>query len=231
MRLSRHSSVTSRSSISSARTASTADWDIQAEDSARQTITTFQQFIEQHRDEIAALQIFYSRPRAARLRYEDVKQLNKAIARPPLALTTDKLWQAYEMLDRPRVKGGKSTKRMLTDIVSLIRYTIERDHNEQAMLEPYSEVVAQRFAIWLKEQERLRGQPFTAEQLQWLTMIRDTIASSVTIGPTILTKPIHPAWWPRQSPSTIRARTAHNPTRLEREVSCMSEKRNCQRDG
>ena len=62
----------------------TADWDIQAEDSARQTITTFQQFIEQHRDEIAALQIFYSRPRAARLRYEDVKQLNEAIARPPL---------------------------------------------------------------------------------------------------------------------------------------------------
>ena len=61
------------------------------------------------------------------------------------------------MLDRPRVKGGKSTKRMLTDIVSLIRYTIERDHNEQAMLEPYSEVVAQRFAIWAKEQERLRG--------------------------------------------------------------------------
>ena len=49
------------------------------------------------------------------------------------------------------------------------------------MLEPYSEVVAQRFAIWLKEQERLRGKPFTAEQLQWLTMIRDTIASSVTI--------------------------------------------------
>ncbi len=158
-----------------------ADWDIQAEDKARQTITSFRQFIEQHRDEIAALQIFYSRPRNARLRYEDVKQLNEAIASPPLALTTDKLWQAYEMLDRPRVKSGKSTKRMLTDIVSLIRYTIERDNNEDAMLEPYSEVVANRFTAWLAEQERLRGNPFTAEQLQWLTMVRDTIASSVTI--------------------------------------------------
>lgn len=158
-----------------------ADWDIQAEDKARQTITSFRQFIEQHRDEIAALQIFYSRPRNARLRYEDVKQLNEAIASPPLALTTDKLWQAYEMLDRPRVKSGKSTKRMLTDIVSLIRYTLERDNNEDAMLEPYSEVVAQRFTVWLEEQERLRGKPFTPEQVQWLTMVRDTIASSVTI--------------------------------------------------
>jgi len=158
-----------------------ADWDMQAEDKARQTITTFRQFIEQHRDEIAALQIFYSRPRNVRLRYEDVKQLNEAIASPPLALTTDKLWQAYEMLDRPRVKSGKSTKRMLTDIVSLIRYTLERDDNEDAMLEPYSEVVTRRFTVWLEEQERLRGKPFTAEQVQWLTMIRDTIASSVTI--------------------------------------------------
>ena len=61
------------------------------------------------------------------------------------------------MLDRPRVKGGKSTKRMLTDIVSLIRYIIERDHNEQAMLEPYSEVVAQRFAIWLKDRASTRS--------------------------------------------------------------------------
>jgi len=159
----------------------TSDWDIQAEDKARQAISSFRQFIEQHRDEIAALQIFYNRPRNVRLRYEDVKQLNEAIASPPLALTTDKLWLAYEMLDRPRVKSGKSTKRMLTDIVSLIRYTIERDNNEAAVLEPYSEVVTRRFSVWLKEQERLRGKPFTPEQREWLTMVRDTIASSVTI--------------------------------------------------
>ena len=94
------------------------------------------------------------------------------------------------------------------------------------MLEPYSEVVAQRFAIWLKEQERLRGKPFTAEQLQWLTMIRDTIASSVTIETDDFDQsPFIQRGGLGKARQRIRARTAHNPTRLEREVSCMSEEK------
>jgi len=36
--------------------------------------------MEQNRDEITALQVFYNRPRHAPLRYEDIKQLAEAIA-------------------------------------------------------------------------------------------------------------------------------------------------------
>src|SRR6266566_165700 len=161
-----------------------ADWDIQAEERARHIVTSFRQFIEQHHDEITALAIFYSRPRHAALHLEDIKKLAEAIAVPPLGLSTDKLWQAYETLDRDRVRrGGKNIKRMLTDLVSLVRYTIERDRNANALLEPYSDLVAQRFAAWLEEQERVRGKPFTAEQRQWLAMIRDHVAASLTIEP------------------------------------------------
>ena len=161
-----------------------ADWDIQAEERARHIVTSFRQFIEQHHDEITALAIFYSRPRHAALHLEDIKKLAEAIAVPPLGLSTDKLWQAYETLDRDRVRrGGKNIKRMLTDLVSLVRYTIERDRDAGALLEPYSDVVAQRFAAWLEEQERVRGKPFTAEQRQWLAMIRDHISASLTIEP------------------------------------------------
>jgi len=160
-----------------------ADWDIQAEERARHIVTSFRQFIEQHNDEITALAIFYSRPRHAALHLEDIKNLAEAIAVPPLGLSTDKLWQAYETLDRVR-RGGKNIKRMLTDLVSLVRYTIERDRNADALLEPYSDVVvAQRFAAWLAEQERVRGKPFTPEQRQWLAMIRDHVAVSLTIEP------------------------------------------------
>jgi type I restriction enzyme, R subunit len=158
-------------------------WDIQAEEKARQTVASFRLFIEQHRDEITALEIFYQRPYHARLRLKDVKELAEAIKSPPLGLSTDALWQAYETLEKTRVRKGKNTKRMLTDIVSLIRYTIERDTDTEAVLEPYSEIVAHKFAAWLEEQERLRGKPFTHEQRQWLEMIRDTIATSMTIEP------------------------------------------------
>ena len=70
---------------------------------------------------------------------------------------------------------------MLTDLVSLVRYTMEYDRDDKAILEPYSETVRRRFATWLTEQEQARGKPFTPEQRQWLEFMRDTIASSLTI--------------------------------------------------
>jgi type I restriction enzyme R subunit len=160
----------------------TSAWDVQAKERARQLVTSFRQFMEQHRDEITALQVFYSRPRHAPLRYEDIKELAEAIAAPPLGLSTNKLWQAYETLDPARVhESKKNTRRLLTDLVSLVRYTLEYDKNDTVVLEPYEETVRRRFAAWLEEQERTRGKPFTREQKQWLELMRDTVASSLTI--------------------------------------------------
>jgi type I restriction enzyme R subunit len=158
-----------------------SDWNAQAEEQARQTITSFCQYMEQHRDEITALQILYNRPRRAQLHLEDIQQLAEAIAAPPLGLSTDTLWQAYETLEHTRVRGKSGAKRLLTDLVSLIRYTIEHDRDNSAILEPYSETVQRRFSTWLLEQQQRRGKPFTTEQQQWLELFRDTIAASLTI--------------------------------------------------
>jgi type I restriction enzyme R subunit len=157
-----------------------AGWDAQAEERARATVASFRQYMETHRDEIAALQLLYSRPRRAPLRFEDIRALADAIAAPPLSLTTDRLWQAYETLDRSRVRGT-SGKRVLTDLVSLVRYALERDRDTSAVLEPYAEEVRARFAVWLAEQERRRRTPFTDEQRAWLEMMRDQVASSLSI--------------------------------------------------
>ncbi len=160
----------------------TAAWDIQAEDKARQLVTSFRHFIEQHHDEITALQVLYNRPHHAPLQLKDIKQLAEAIKAPPLGLSTDKLWQAYETLDRARVRSDRhNAQHILTDLVSLVRYTIAQDTDEDAVLEPYSQTVQRRFAAWLEEQERLRGQPFSAEQRQWLEFIRDNVSTSLTI--------------------------------------------------
>ena len=156
-----------------------AGWDIQAREAARQAVTDFRQFIETHKDEITALQIFYSQPRSKPLTEDDLKQLSDAISAPPLGLTTDKLWQAYETLRPNNVR--KSTRRRLTDLVSLLRYTMVYETDDAATLEPYSETISRRFAAWLDEQEQRRGTPFNEEQRSWLEHMRDMIASSLTI--------------------------------------------------
>jgi len=157
-----------------------AGWDAQAADRARQMVTTFRDYIERHRDEITALQVLYSRPRHARLTFRDIKRLAEAIQLPPLGLSTDALWQAYAQLDRDRVRGAKGT-RMLTDLVALVRYTLERDTDREAVLEPYAATVERRFEAWLAEQEQRQGHPFTAEQRQWLRMIGDHVAAALSI--------------------------------------------------
>src|SRR5690348_1908028 len=116
---------------------------MQAREVARQAVTSFRQFLETHKDEITALQIFYSQPRHKPLTEGDLKQLSEAIAAPPLGLTTDKLWQAYETLRPDRVR--KSARRRLTDLVSLLRYTMVYETDEDATLEPYRETVERRF--------------------------------------------------------------------------------------
>ncbi len=149
---------------------------------AEKLVTSFRQYIEDHHAEIAALELLYRSPRHAALSLKDLKALAAAIQRPPLGLSSDALWQAYAQLDGSRVRGA-SARHLLTDLVSLVRYTLERDRQPTAVLEPYAEAVQRRFTAWLAEQERLRGPPFSAEQRRWLELIRDHVTASLTIEP------------------------------------------------
>lgn len=155
-------------------------WDEQAEEQARQVATDFRQFIEQHRDEITALSILYNRPRNAPLTLRDLRQLAQAIQAPPLGLTVNTLWLAYERLDGAHVQKV-GTKRLLTDLVTLVRYALERERDQEARLESFAVTIRERFAAWLEEQEQRRGAPFTPEQRQWLEWIREQVETSLTI--------------------------------------------------
>ena len=143
---------------------------------ARQTAASFRHYLEEHRDEITALQVLYSRPYAERLRLEDIRALAETIALPPRNWTPATLWRAYETLARSRVHG--SGTRVLTDVVSLVRYAI----GAEAELAPYREQVNARFAAWLAQQE-VNGRAFTPEQRTWLEQMRDHIATSLRIEP------------------------------------------------
>jgi type I restriction enzyme R subunit len=145
-----------------------------ATDRARETVESFERFIDENKDEITALQILYSRPRSRRLTFAEIKELASEIARPPRKWTPDRLWQAYEALDRSRVRG--SERRVLTDLVTLVRFALHED----AELVPFPERVAERYHAWLLQQQNA-GRDFTPEQLAWLERIRDTIAASLGV--------------------------------------------------
>jgi type I restriction enzyme, R subunit len=142
---------------------------------ARTTVESFERFIEEHKDEITALQILYSRPYAQRLTFKEVKELASAIGRPPYQWTPEQLWAAYEALDRSKVHG--SGQRILTDIVSLVRFALNQDDE----LVPYPDRVRQRYEAWLLQQENA-GHTFSGEQVLWLERIRDHLAASLGIS-------------------------------------------------
>jgi type I restriction enzyme R subunit len=141
---------------------------------AAELVGSFRQYIEEHKDDIRALQVLYSRPYGERLTFAEIKDLATTIQRPPQQWTPERLWQAYEMLDRSKVRG--SGDRMLTDIVSLVRYALEQDDE----LVPFRDQVDERFAAWLLAQEQ-QGVGFTDEQRQWLTWMKENIAAEMGI--------------------------------------------------
>ena len=137
-------------------------------------VQSFQQFIEENRDEITALQVLYERPYRQRLSYADIKALADALQAPPRSWTTNRLWQAYRQLDQSKVRG--SGQRALADIVSLVRFAV----GEADELAPFAAQVDERFQGWLAMQETA-SRAFTDEQRRWLEAIRDHIAGSVSI--------------------------------------------------
>jgi type I restriction enzyme R subunit len=151
-----------------------AAYSADAADKARSTTQSFEQFLRDHKDEITALQILYSRPYQQRLTLKEIKALADTIHRPPYQWTPENLWRAYEALDKSKVRG--SGGKVLADIVSLVRFALHQENE----LKPYREKVHQRFTDWMTKQQS-NGRRFNSEQRQWLEAIRDHIAESLTI--------------------------------------------------
>jgi type I restriction enzyme R subunit len=146
-------------------------------DRAKGMVESFEQFIKDHKDEITALQVLYSRPYKHRLTFEAVKELAEAIEKPPYLWNESQLWNAYAALEKSKVKGA-SGRRILTDLVSLVRFAIHQDNE----LIPFPERVNANFKTWLAGDQPY-GKKFSDEQMRWLDMIRDHIAANLGIEP------------------------------------------------
>jgi len=166
-----------------------ADFSEAARDRAKGTVESFEKFIAEHKDEITALQILYQQPQRLRglqvetLTFEALKALADTLQAPPHLWTEGQLWQAYAALDKSKVKG-ENRRRILTDLVSLVRFAMHQDNE----LVPFPERVNANFKAWLAQSRHCDegsnpGIPFTPEQIHWLEMIRDHIAANLGIVP------------------------------------------------
>jgi type I restriction enzyme R subunit len=147
-----------------------------------QLATSFRDYIEQHKAEITALQILYSRPYRQRLTEKMLKELERKLRDNHAAWTEDRLWDAFAAARPGKVKGRSQAGRF-ADLVALVRFALE----QQPVLAPFADSVSERFNEWLMDRAKANReaglQPFTPEQLAWLNLIRDHIATSLSIEP------------------------------------------------
>jgi len=137
---------------------------------AQNTIADFKAWIEAHKDEITALQIFYDQPyRRRELTYTMIRDLYEKIKIEAPLLAPIHVWRAYEQIEQ----ANGSAKNELIALVSLIRKVSGIDQS----LVPYDKTVDRNFQDWVF---RKQAGPvkFTAEQMEWLRMIKDYVANS-----------------------------------------------------
>ncbi|HSW56492.1 MAG TPA: type I restriction-modification enzyme R subunit C-terminal domain-containing protein [Ignavibacteriaceae bacterium] len=151
-------------------------FDTQAKENSEDIINNFRKFIDENKDEIIALKILYSQPeRRKELTYKMIKELRDALTNPPYNLSLEQIWNAYQRVKSNLVRA-RTPQRMLTDIISLIRFELELDNT----LEPYSEIINRNFKDWVFKKNAGHVQ-FTEEQMEWLRMVKEHIVSSVRI--------------------------------------------------
>lgn len=145
------------------------------DENAEKTISTFHDFIEEHKDDITALSIIYERSYKMRqLTYDMIEYMYDALKKAPYSLTQEKLWHAYGVKFGGRVK--KRVEDKLADIVSLVRFEL----GQTSELNLFSAEVAVNFQKWVFSKQS-GSTKFTKEQMDWLYMIRDHIATSIYI--------------------------------------------------
>lgn len=152
-------------------------WDKESVANAEQTVVDFRTYLEQHKDELTALRIFYDQPyRLRELTLDMVREVLDRLKADKPALAPARVWNAYKQLEE---NVPTSPKNELVTLVSLIRRVVGLDQK----LTCFDAVVRQRFQDWVFKRHHGDSPKFTEEQMHWLHMVRDHIATSFHVAP------------------------------------------------
>jgi type I restriction enzyme R subunit len=103
-----------------------------------------------------------------------IKGLSDALKADRPKLGPIRVWRAYVLLDEYK---GSDPANELTMLVALIRRVCGLDQK----IAPYAETVRRNFQTWILKRHSGAGQKFNDEQMEWLRMIRDHIATPIHI--------------------------------------------------
>jgi type I restriction enzyme R subunit len=150
-----------------------AGWDKDNKEKANDLVKDFENWMQQNKDELLALQIFYNQPfRRRELTYTMIKEVLEKLQTDKPVLVPINVWHAYEALEQ----CNGSPRNELTAIVSLIRKVTGLDNT----LTAYDKTVDKNFQEWVFKKQA-GATKFNEEQMQWLRMIKEYVVNSFHI--------------------------------------------------
>ncbi len=153
----------------------TAEWAGDTEDNAKALTQEFADYLQEHRDDIEALSIYFQTPaRRSDITYQMIRELLERLRSDRPKLAPLRVWQAYAHLDNYK---GDSPIGDLTALVALLRRVTGLDNT----LSTYAATVRRNFQSWIMQHHSGAGEKFNEEQMAWLQMVRDHIISSFHI--------------------------------------------------
>ncbi|MEO0788231.1 MAG: DEAD/DEAH box helicase family protein [Bacteroidota bacterium] len=149
-----------------------SEWDQDATQRAQTLIEDFTEYLEAHKDEIAALSIFYNQPYNRRsITFRMIQEVMEQLRLDKPRLAPLLLWDAYTAVEQVK---SERPKEELTALVSLIRRACGIDDSLRA----YDRTIETNFNKWLFDQHTGNRSRFTPEQIEWLRMIKDHVMAS-----------------------------------------------------
>lgn len=143
---------------------------------AMATTSAFEEYCDEHKDEIEALRIIYNND-GAPITFKMLKDLQNRMKTFNNKFTIANLWHSYSVVDINNVAvyngaDQKNEKEALTNLIQLVRFA----WHKIARLESLCTGAQQRFNLWYGQMQR----DITAEQIKLMRQIVDYIAANGT---------------------------------------------------
>jgi len=149
-----------------------AGWEKNIASNAQAIADEFAAYLQANQDNIEALTIFFSQPyRRRELSYDLIRQVLDKLKIDKPRLAPLYVWHAYQKLDE--YKGAQPVQE-LTALVALIRRVCGMDET----LADFDGVVRRNFRNWIMKHHSGGAEKFNEQQMDWLRMIRDHVATS-----------------------------------------------------
>jgi type I restriction enzyme R subunit len=155
-------------------TVTLSEWDTSTDDRQETLIADFTAYIEENKDEITALRLFYGQPYQRReLTRKMIIEVRDALKRDRPALAPAAVWEAFARLD-----GAEHSRpeKDLVALVALIRRVVGLDQE----ITPFRQTVDRKFQSWIFNQQS-GALKYTPEQVEWLRMLRDHVYTSFNV--------------------------------------------------